>query len=86
MIDDEQAKENIAANVSRLLDEKKMTRYRLAQLTGENQTNLYHVVHGQNVPRAGALARIAEALGVTIDFLVNNPAKKSSRKKLEEVA
>jgi transcriptional regulator with XRE-family HTH domain len=70
VLDDNQAKLNIAANLSRLLDERGMTRYRLAQLTGENQSTLHDIIHGARLPKIGILARIAEALEVTIDDLV----------------
>lgn len=78
MISNEVAKENIPANVRRLLDAKQLSQADLARLTGENNMYISRVVRGEILPNAPALARIAEALGVTSEKLMT--ISKNSRK------
>lgn len=75
MISTEDAKANISANIRRILDTRGMTVYQLAKLTKEPQNSVYRVVRGDNEPGAVLLARIAEALDVSIDRLLSFPEK-----------
>lgn len=91
VITDDNLKANISANLHRIMEERdSMTRYRLAQLTGESEQTIRNVVDGLHVPRTGILARIAEALDVTIDDLIASPARipaqRKSGKKVQHVA
>ena len=73
MIDDTTAKQNIAANVRRLLESRGWPQSRLASATGEQEMQISRIVRGCSVPNAVALARIAEAFDVSIDRLLAAP-------------
>ena len=72
VIDDSEAKANIAANVTFLLDERKWTQKRLAQLTRETQMMICRICRGEHLPNAATLARIAEALCTSVDWLLSD--------------
>jgi len=76
MISDESAVRNISENLQRLLDDRGWTQAHLAKLTGESSTTITRVVRGLNKSGPGILARIAEALDVSIDRLVGPPPRK----------
>lgn len=76
MITPAEAKAFISANVKRLLAERDWPVIKLAELTGEPQNSIYRVVRGENEPGAVLLARIAEALNTSVDFLLSPPKKK----------
>jgi transcriptional regulator with XRE-family HTH domain len=54
-----------------LLKEKGMQQQALAQKAGVTEAAVSHYIKGDRVPRASVMARIAEALGTTSDFLMN---------------
>lgn len=70
MITDAELKRSLARNLKRNLKSQGITPYRLAKMVEEPQTSVYRIVRGENVPNAVLLARMAEALGVTIDSLL----------------
>lgn len=90
VLTDEVARENLKANLARLLEERGFTRYRLARVTGESDQTIKNVADGVHMPRAGLLSRLAEALGVSMDDLVHQPRSttkpKKSQKKMQSVA
>ena len=77
VISDDQAKKNIAANIRRLLAARGWTQTDLSEAAHENKMTISNVCTGKHVPGAGLLARIAEALDVSIDRLVDSPPEKS---------
>ena len=77
MISDDDAKKNLAANVSRLLEARDLTQMELAEMTGEHQSLISRIANGQNMPGGTVLARIAEALEISIDRLLSAPPKKT---------
>lgn len=79
MITDAQAKKNIAANVSRLLDEKQLSQTELAKQTKESRMTIWRLCSGLHVPSAALLARIAEVLGTNLDALMSQPPKNNRR-------
>ena len=79
VITDEQAKKHIAANLARLLKMQKISQSELARRTGEARMTIWRLCRGLNVPTAGVLARIAEALGTSLDSLLEVPPKNSRR-------
>lgn len=86
VISDTTALERIAFNVNRLLDATGMSRYRLAKNTGESEQTIKSVADGAHNPRVSLVARIADALGVKIDDLLQPiPAAKKSGKKFQNV-
>lgn len=58
----------------RLLDfikEKDISQKELSQIAGVTEAAMSHYVKGDRIPRASVLARIADALGTTSDYLMN---------------
>lgn len=77
VITDEIALANIAANVTRLIDSRTYAEIARACCTGSwtcYPGTVEKVAKGQHMPGAGLLARLAEALGVTANDLLDKPA------------
>ncbi len=74
VITDDQARANIAANVKRLRGNR--SRYWLAQQVGTHPIAITRLERGENLPGAGLLARLAEALETTADALLSLDAQK----------
>ena len=79
MIDDQQAKRNIAGNLDRLLSDRGWTQTALAKATGDDQSRISQLLRQQHMPGAGLLGRIAEAFDVSVDRLLAVPPKENSR-------
>lgn len=75
MLTTENVKANISANLRRILDSRGMSVFALARLTGEPKNSVYRIARGDNEPGAVLLARIAQALDVSIDRLLAFPEK-----------
>ena len=54
-----------------LLKEKGMLQQTLAQKVGVTEAAVSHYIKGDRVPRASVMARIADTLGTTTEFLMN---------------
>lgn len=67
---DDQTKKTIARNLNRILRERGLSRYWLAQETGEYQATIGRVCNASNCCSSGLLARIAEALKISTDALI----------------
>ncbi|MGD9645552.1 MAG: helix-turn-helix domain-containing protein [Pirellulales bacterium] len=80
VITEDQAKDNIAANLQRLLEARNWSQSDLARATGDAHVTISRIVRGTNVAGVALLARIAEALDVTIDGLIRPPASRPSKK------
>ncbi len=78
MIDDKTAKANLAANVRRLLKARGLTQTRLAEMIDKPQSLVSRITDGRNMPGGTTLARIAEALDVSIDRLLAAPPENIS--------
>ena len=75
VLTDEQTRQNIARNLQRILAARRISQRRLAEMTGEPVMNVSRAVRGENVVNVATIARIAEALDVSIDRLVLQPAE-----------
>ena len=73
MLTDEEAKDVIAHNVARYMEKREMTQRQLAVAARENDMAISRVVRGIHCPSAAMLARIADALAVTVDDLLQRP-------------
>jgi transcriptional regulator with XRE-family HTH domain len=73
VINDDQAKRNIAANLHRLMATRGITQTALAEAADVSQSRISQVLRAQHMAGAGLLARIAEAFDVSIDRLVGYP-------------
>lgn len=72
---DDEVRFNIAANLKRILDDRGMSQSQLARMTGDTQANISHLCAARHVAGGGVLARIADALDISIDVLVAAPKK-----------
>lgn len=62
-----------------LLKEKGMQQQALAQKAGVTEAAVSHYIKGDRVPRASVMARIADALGTTSEFLMNGTEMDSKK-------
>ena len=67
--------------LSDLLKEKNMQQQTLAQKAGVTEAAVSHYVKGDRIPRASVMARIADSLGTTSEFLMNG-AEVDSKKEV----
>lgn len=74
---DEQALKHIARNVVRLRGQR--SQYWLAKQCGTYPANIARIENEENMPGAGLLSRIAEALEVSLDTLVSRDFKNSKK-------
>ena len=77
MIQDDEAKQNIAANVQALMDDRGWKQADLARAVGESPMRISFLLRAQRLPSAAFLARLAEAFGTTTDRLLTDPRKLS---------
>jgi len=78
MLNEEQAKENIAANVRQLMDARNMTQVGLSEAASISQGFVSKILRGVIMPNALLLHNVAEALGVSTDRLLDSPRRKAS--------
>jgi transcriptional regulator with XRE-family HTH domain len=76
MLTDDEVKANIAENVTRLLHDRGWSQSELSRRTGISQVAISLICSGQRLCGSGVLCRIAEAFDVSLDRLVNAPARK----------
>ena len=79
MLTDDEVRENLSANLSRLLADRRMSQSELARRTGVTQANISLICLGKHVSGVGVLSRIAEALDTSIDLLIATPKKTLSQ-------
>lgn len=77
MLTDAEARRNIATNILRVLKERGISQAELARRAGEPPMNVSRIVTRANIPNAATLARLAEALEVSVDYLLGTHQKKS---------
>ena len=75
MLSDDQAKLYISENVQSLLLQKGWTQSKLAAICKESEMRVSLMVRGIKIPSAAFLARVAEALEVSVDQLLEDPRK-----------
>ena len=79
MLTDDEVRENIAANVKRLLLDRGWNQSELARRAMESHANVNRVLHARQLPGSGILARIAEAFDVSTDRLLSAPPATSAK-------
>ena len=57
--------------LAELLQEKGYTQKELANMAGVTEAAVSHYIKGDRIPRASVLKRIADALGTSVDYLMN---------------
>lgn len=60
--------------LSELIHSRNLTQKELANKAGVTEAAMSHYLKGDRFPRASVLARIAESLGTTSDYLMNGNA------------
>ncbi len=60
----------VGERIKKLREERGITRQKLAEIVGVSTTSLYYIEKGINIPSSTLVAKIAEALGVTTDYLL----------------
>ncbi len=81
MLTDEQTKECLARNVLSRITELGWTQSRLADESGENNMMISRICNKTHLASARVVRRIAEAMGVSTDYLLRElPPVKKSRK------
>jgi transcriptional regulator with XRE-family HTH domain len=61
----------VADQIATLLFQRKMTQKELAKVTDITESAISHYIKGDRVPRGVNLIKIAKALGVTTDYLLD---------------
>lgn len=83
VLSDTDALQNISANLARLRNGKSFSQ--LARECSTRTETAYpatieRIEKCRNMPGAGLLSRLAEALGVSVDEMLSDPPKKTPRK------
>jgi transcriptional regulator with XRE-family HTH domain len=73
MISKQEALNNISANLRRFMRKRGMTQVKLAQQTGDSQQVISALCNAKYSPAIDFMARVAEALDVTVDMLLAPP-------------
>lgn len=79
MLQDGEAKKNVSANLSRLMAEREISCYTVAEAIDASHTIVYQYARGLKLPGAVALARLAEFFGVSTDYLLTHHGKGRKR-------
>lgn len=75
MIDTDELRQILAANLSRLRKERNLSQTELAERIGVSLVHLNRIENGHASPSAELLYAVADALGVTTDSLRQIPSK-----------
>lgn len=73
MITASEVRENVAANLRRLIDDRGWSVAKLIVKTGVPQNTMYRILRGDNEPSVSHLAAICDALGCSIDKVISEP-------------
>ncbi len=73
MLTQDEAKRNLAANLGRILRDRKLNALELSRRSEVPQATIYAILHGKHVPNAVLLFTIAETLDVSTDRLLQAP-------------
>lgn len=77
MVTEQDARQNIAKNLTRILRDRGITQRDLARTAGEPDMAISRLMRGQHTPSVTLLAHVAEALDVSMDRLLSAPAEKN---------
>lgn len=78
--------ENFAARLNKALFMKGIRPIELSERSGINRGDLSHYIHGDNVPGAAKLAKLADALGVSADWLLGKEEMSNAKLTIPEVS
>lgn len=66
--------DSFGGRLSALLNEKRISQKELSEKAGVTEAAISHYVKGDRIPRASVLAKIADELETTSDYLMNGTA------------
>ena len=78
-VNDTKTREVLSRNLQKCLRERAWSVRKLAKESGDPVMTIHNVVRGRNLPKAGVLVRVAEALQVTVDSLFDPGQKKTAK-------
>jgi transcriptional regulator with XRE-family HTH domain len=78
VIDEDRLLRNISDNIVQLLKERNWSQAELARRTGQTGTEISRIINAKYLPNVGILAKVADALQVTLDFLAYSHPEISS--------
>lgn len=73
---------SVACRMAELLAQKKLTQKELAKRSGITEAAISRYIKGDRVPRGVNLAKIADALGTSTDYLLGHDTFEEDEKKL----
>ena len=73
---------NMASRIAELLAQQKLTQKELSQKSGITEAAISRYIKGDRVPRGVNLAKIADALGTSTDYLLGQDTFDGDEKKL----
>lgn len=76
VLSDDEARRNVGANLSRLMGERELSTYKVAEAIGSSHTIINQYARGLKLPGSGALARLAEFFGVSTDWFLEPHGKR----------
>lgn len=82
VISDDEARENLAANVKFILNERGLTQQKLATATRRPLMSINRICRGENLPSVALVVCIAEALDYSVEELVGSPSRVAAREML----
>lgn len=71
VLTDNEIRENLAANMRRLISDRRLSQMELSRRTGETQPTISNILRGKHLPSAGIVFRLAEAFDVSVDRLLS---------------
>ena len=61
-----------ASKLKQLMEEQQMTQTELASAIGKGKSSVSQYLSGKNIPKADVQEKIAEVLGCSVDYLIND--------------
>ncbi len=85
MLTQTEAKQNLATNLRRILDDRGLNALELSRRSGVPQASVYGILQARSVPNAVLLFTLAETLDVSTDRLLQAPPE-TNRPPSEKIA
>lgn len=80
-VTDDETKQNIAANIRRMLHQLGLSQNGLAHAIDESPTRINQYAQAKKMPGAGVLSRICEQLGLSLDEIIAPPPRRGGGRK-----
>lgn len=86
MITETEVRRNVAANLVVLLADRQWSQSELARRASVNQPDISRLIRQENIGSVALMARIAEALHVSVDRLIAEPPTSRPARKVPQPA